>query len=319
MSTHPILVTGSTGGLGKKIALGLARQGVPTIVSGRRPEAVEAVRQQAASLGSPSTGLVADLSSLADVRRAASELSETPVGGVVANAGITTAREQVSADGYELTFAVNVLAHHLLLHLLSAALAPGARIVMIASGVHDPDNMLARRMGVPEPRWTSIQQMAHPQPMQPGDERRAGGERYSTSKLANILQARAFQTHLSINERPIDCFAYDPGLMVDTDLAREVPGILRALFRGIGTLATPFVSNMRLSGNSARNVVRLLTDPGIAGSGFAYYDGANRRDPSPDALRVDLMEEMWDGLSALLGAPEEYAESASELPRPRLQ
>ncbi|MEL6190135.1 MAG: hypothetical protein AAFU79_36390, partial [Myxococcota bacterium] len=97
-------------------------------------------------------------------------------------------------------------------------------------------------------------------------------------------------------------FALDPGLMVDTDLAREVPGPLRGVFRAVGRLVTPWVDNMRLSTVSAEHVAALVDDGTWAGRGFAYLDGDEARPPSPDAQRADYAAALWRDASELVTA-----------------
>ena len=80
-------------------------------------------------------GVRADLSSLDSVRAAADHvMARARVTSFVGNAGIQlTSGARRSADGYEVTFAVNVLANHLLLRLLSGSLR---RAVITASDTH---------------------------------------------------------------------------------------------------------------------------------------------------------------------------------------
>jgi NAD(P)-dependent dehydrogenase (short-subunit alcohol dehydrogenase family) len=123
------LITGATDGLGRHVARDLAEQGWTVLVHGRSPERVAEVLPGA-------RGYVADLSSLAEVRRLADEVlaAESSLDVLVNNAGIGSAAgegRQESADGYELTFAVNYLSHFLLtLRLLDLV---SGRIVNVAS------------------------------------------------------------------------------------------------------------------------------------------------------------------------------------------
>ncbi|PRQ07943.1 SDR family NAD(P)-dependent oxidoreductase [Enhygromyxa salina] len=292
-----VLITGATGGLGRRTALNLASRGFDLLIGGRRPDAVDAVCQEIrAKTGRDARPFVADLADLADVRRAVEVLKADEglrLHGFVANAGINTLRDQRSKDGYELTFAVNVLSHQLLLLELADRLAAGARVVIVSSGVHDPDNRLARRFGIPMPDWIGTRALALPEEAPETHRTLDGRQRYSNSKLANVLQARALQRQLRESGGDVDVFAIDPGLMVDTDLAREIPAILRPILRVIGRLLTPFVDNMRLSPVAAGHVADLISDPKWSGTGFAYFDGDHRRPPSPDALRDDLRDELW--------------------------
>lgn len=146
MSGKTVLVTGSTDGVGRQTAVDLAALGATVIVHGRDPgrgaAALATVRTAASAAGSahePSL-ILADLSSLqgvhalaAHVRRCCERLDV-----LVNNAGVYAPRWVTTPDGFELTFAVNVVAPFLLtrelLPLLVAA-AP-ARIVNLSSTSH---------------------------------------------------------------------------------------------------------------------------------------------------------------------------------------
>ena len=303
MSTKPpVLITGATGGLGRNTAHALASRGRNLIIGGRREAAVvELCAELQRDHGVEARPFVADLANLADLRRALVELGEVPLRGIVANAGITTIKDLRSAEGFELTFAVNVLAHQLLLCALADQLVDHARVVVIASGVHLPDNKLARRTGVPVPRWVGTRALAEPDRADPKQRLGPGPQRYSTSKLGNVIQARGLQRALRARGREVDVFALDPGLMVDTDLARELPRPLMWVFRAIGRMLTPLIDNMRLSTVSAAHIASLIEDPRWQGEGFAYLDGDRVRPPSDDAQREDLLVELWREASALVG------------------
>lgn len=298
-----VLITGATAGLGRKAAYQLALAGHDVIVGGRRPEAVRAVCASIeAGTGRRALPFVADLASLEEVRAALRGLDGVPLQGIVANAGITTLRDARSADGFELTFAVNVLSHQLLLCALADQLVDGARVVVVSSGVHEPSNQLARRAGIPVPRWVGTRELARPDDAAPEARLEDGRQRYSTSKLANVLQARGLQAKLRQRGQNVDVFAIDPGLMVDTQLARELPAPLRVVFQALGRLATPFVDNMRTSDTSAAHICALVTDPSWRDQGFAYLDGDHVKPPSDDALRDDLVAELWRDTQPMIDA-----------------
>jgi protochlorophyllide reductase len=296
-----VLVTGATGGLGRKTALELARRGVPVVVGGRRRDAVEALVAEVVALGSPSLPFVADLADLVSVRRGLEHLGEVRFRGLVANAGVNTRTDARTADGFEVTFGVNVLAHQLVLWSLRDRLEPGGRVVVLSSGVHEPGNKLARRGGIPVPTWMGTRNLALPDEAERDRRIEVGTVRYATSKLGNVLQARALQAYLRSAERDVDVFAVDPGLMIDTGLARELPRWLQPPLRALGYLLTPFVANMRLSTVAARNLTSLVLDERWHGRGFQYLDGLHPKNPSPDALRDDLATELWNQSADLVG------------------
>lgn len=136
-----VLITGSTDGVGRVVAEKLGASGAHILVHGRDAMRGKAVVAAIEAAGGKAELLVADLSSLAEVRRLAEAVRArtTRLDILINNAGVGTAgggaKRQVSADGYELRFAVNYLAAFLLtselLPLLKAS-AP-ARIVNVAS------------------------------------------------------------------------------------------------------------------------------------------------------------------------------------------
>ncbi|HEX4353964.1 MAG TPA: SDR family NAD(P)-dependent oxidoreductase, partial [Polyangiales bacterium] len=142
--THVVLVTGASDGLGKGLAIALAKTGATVLVHGRDPARIEdtiAALQRAA----PSAvvrGYRADFGSLAEVRALAADViaNERQLDVLVNNAGIGTnvpggPSRQESSDRHELRFAVNYLAPYLLSELLLPKLRENrpARIVNVSS------------------------------------------------------------------------------------------------------------------------------------------------------------------------------------------
>ncbi len=167
------LVTGATSGIGAATALGLARLGATVVIVGRNPhKCSRTVRDIRQKTGNPSLAfLLADLSSQRDVRRVAADFKERyeRLDVLVNNAGGYFHTRQLSADGLEMTFALNHLAYFLLTDLLLPSLlaSVSARVVNVASQDHrsgqiDFDDLMAEKHY---------------------DRRKA----YEQSKLANIL------------------------------------------------------------------------------------------------------------------------------------
>jgi NAD(P)-dependent dehydrogenase (short-subunit alcohol dehydrogenase family) len=139
VSNSTCLVTGATDGIGKATALALAERGATVIVHGRNQGKLEAtIEQLRGATGNESLHpVLADFASLDDVAALGARVRTDYPGlnVLVNNAGLLTDHWQLSADGFEMTFAVNYLAPFLLtLSVLSTlrANAPG-RIVNVAS------------------------------------------------------------------------------------------------------------------------------------------------------------------------------------------
>lgn len=138
-----ILVTGSTDGLGRRIAERLAAPGVHLLVHGRDAVRGEAVVDSIASSGGSAKFLEADLASLTGVHRLAEAVlaEHAQLDVLVNNAGIAKVdgpRRQ-SADGFELHFAVNYLAPFLLTRLLRPLLGADrrSRVVNVVSAAQN--------------------------------------------------------------------------------------------------------------------------------------------------------------------------------------
>src|SRR5829696_2321722 len=125
-----ILVTGATDGLGRRVALDLASAGATVLLHGRSRERLEATLEEAREeTGSEKLGsYLADLSSLGEVRALAERVlaEQGRLDVLINNAGVIAEERRESEDGYQLTFAVNYLAHFLLTRLLLPLLLDSA-------------------------------------------------------------------------------------------------------------------------------------------------------------------------------------------------
>jgi NAD(P)-dependent dehydrogenase (short-subunit alcohol dehydrogenase family) len=154
-----ILITGSTDGVGRRVAERLAGSGATVLVHGRDRARAESLLTEIRRVGGTGTFYPADFSSLAEVRALAEAVQRDHdrLDILINNAGIGVgdpgSDRQVSRDGHELRFAVNYLSGFLLTRLLLPLLKTGrpARIVNVASVGQQPidfaDIMLTRGYG----------------------------------------------------------------------------------------------------------------------------------------------------------------------------
>ncbi|MFI1462977.1 SDR family NAD(P)-dependent oxidoreductase [Nocardia carnea] len=172
MEGKTVLVTGSTGGIGKETARALAGLGAGVILVGRdKGRADAAVDELRTSTGNHRiAAITADMSRLGDVRRLAEEAAAR-TGGVdvlINNAGATRSHRTLTEDGIETAFAVNVVAPFCLAHWLMPALtaAGSARIINITGGIPkgriDLDNLQGEQsyIGLSFYNQTKLAQMA---------------------------------------------------------------------------------------------------------------------------------------------------------------
>jgi NAD(P)-dependent dehydrogenase (short-subunit alcohol dehydrogenase family) len=142
MAGKTCIVTGASSGIGKETARELARMGARVVMVSRDRARGEAARDDVRGTAAGEVHLLlADLSSLAEIRRLASEIlaAYARIDVLVNNAGAMYTARSVTADGFERTFATNHLGYFLLTHLLLdriKASAPG-RIVNVSSRAHE--------------------------------------------------------------------------------------------------------------------------------------------------------------------------------------
>lgn len=199
-----VLVTGSTSGLGREVALALGEEGAHVIVHGRNAERGREVVEQIEAGPGSAVFFRADLASLDEVRMLAEAVRRDydRLDVLVNNAGIWLSGDderRTSADGYELSFAVNYLSQFLLTHLLVPIVpeSPSSRIVQVSSIAQTPidfdDPMMERGY--------------------------SGGRGYGQSKLAQILFT--FDLAEELEGTGIGVHALHPATLMDTNMVRS--------------------------------------------------------------------------------------------------
>ena len=285
--TTRVVMTGATAGLGLDAARRLLASDVSLTVGARSPDTAPAELSKA-------TVLPLDLASLASVRDFTKALGDEPINALVLNAGLQTSAARRSDDGHDLTFAVNHLAHYLLLRRLDERLPDGARVVVTSSGAHDP----AAKTTAPAPRHADVTRLAD------GDVGGSGGmpdllRAYSASKLLNVVMAR----HLA-RERPgLDVLVWDPAYVPGTSLSRDVPAVAvptmeRAISLMLGPKGTSTVARSGLF------LSELVLNDGFSGASGDYWSVRGERlelvEPSTLANDPALAELAWSDSQRLV-------------------
>ena len=199
-----VLVTGSTGGLGRETARALARNGDHVIVHGRNEERGNALVAEISAEGKGSARFYqADFGSLDEIRALGKSIltDYKRLDVLVNNAGIFNPDQderRVSEDGYELHFQVNYLAGYMLTEMLMPLLEASApsRIINVASGQAplDFENLM----------------------LESGYE---GFQAYLQSKQAQIMMTFSLADELS--KRGVTINAMHPSNFMNTDLVLE--------------------------------------------------------------------------------------------------
>src|SRR5450830_517139 len=274
---NTIIMTGGTSGLGEVTAQRLSATSDTRIIVGGRQ-----------------TPLPLELASLSSVKQFARQvletLGETQINALILNAGLSFPRAARTVDGYETTFAANHLSHYLLLRLLAPALAHNAIVVLTTSNTHDPQFSPV----APFP-FVDAQQLAYLE-LETG-EFESGFRAYATSKLCNLLTARAFAASFEAKAQGVRVIAYNPGYVPNTGLGRNLPA---------GTLPT---ARPHLAEAQRRQAGEVLADIALGriapptGRLYASLEGGEVTWPETSALarREDVAQQLWLDSAVLTG------------------
>ncbi|GAA0210578.1 protochlorophyllide reductase [Saccharothrix mutabilis subsp. mutabilis] len=280
------LMTGATRGLGRYAAEHLLRSSEHLVVF---------ARGEVPLAGPNLTVIPCDLTSFADIRRACEEFSDLdlpPLTRFVGNAGVQhTSTSDRTVDGFERTFAVNVLAYHLMLRLLMDRFGAGSRVLVVGSDVHF--GTWQHGFGaIPPPRWDDVRKLAAPRPGGAREGRRA----YATSKLGVIYLVHALQRRLP---EGVDAYTYNPGFVPGTGLVRDAHPVGRAVVASIGQVLrlTPKAMGQERAG-------RVLAETVVGArlsEGGAYIDRGRVVPSSAESYDVEREEELWRVADELCG------------------
>ncbi len=287
MST--ILITGGGRGLGRATAEKLARAGHRVLLTARtQPKAEEAVQElRARHPQSQLEPYAVDLASLASIRRFADCLLADGVAlDVLFNvAGVmqTNPQRELSADGYELTLAVNALAPFLLTRLLLPALrrSPAARVVNVSSRLHLPGSR-----GKPVDFDFADANLARDY-----NPDRA----YKNSKLAILWFTFEAQRRLGSDRLTFN--AVCPGFVPVTAAASSRKPFERWLLRNVLPFM-PFATSVDAASSA---FAFMATDPDVGQRGGRFFGEKREIAPSTDSLDAAKAAQFWALASNLTG------------------
>ena len=263
------LITGATGGIGKALALRLAKDGYDLMIVGRNAERGKSVVQTIQQYGVDAHFVRADLSLMREVQHVAETFQQhyNHLDLLVHSAGVIHTKRILTDEGLEITFATDYLSRFYLTNLLLECLktSSSARILNIAAsgggmGTIHFDDLLG--------------------------ERKIGGMRgLGQAQFANDVHTVELARRLK--DTPITINAMHPGA-VDTGIRRELPrwlnGIMGLLFSRVAMTAD----------EGAEAPYYLVTSPEVAQVSGALFKKAERITKSTKADDPTLGERLWD-------------------------
>jgi NAD(P)-dependent dehydrogenase (short-subunit alcohol dehydrogenase family) len=246
MQGKTVVATGATSGIGAAAVEALARQGARIVFCARDPARAEATRRrlEAVAPGLGHRAYLADLSLIAQTRRVGAEIAaaEPRIDVLVNNAGALFSTRRVTAEGLEMTFALNHMSYFVLTSALRERIvAAKGRIVSTASAAHrgaqlDFDDLQSAKIA-------------------------PGFRVYGRSKLCNILFTRELARRLAGTGATANCL--HPGV-VASRFADEAGGWTAPLFKLVKRFA---ISPQQ----GADTIVWLASSPEVAGVTGQYF------------------------------------------------
>lgn len=298
-----VLLTGPTRGIGAALLDRLiAHPSSPRLVLlARDPAALDVAVRRARARGREAVGITVDLADLRTVDAAIDELRTRIAHGAVAapkaamlNAGAQFAdRRGTSADGIEQTFAVNVVAQHVLVRGLLPILSQRAHVVMMGSSTH---RGRAQSFGlIPSPRYAPPHVLASIDRTDAGASRQAGGRAYADSKLALVTLAHAWARRAAASGHRLN--TYDPGLVPGTGLGRTFPGYMRWTWEHVMPVMAA-LPKAATAPTTARHAIDLLMGDRHGNLHGGYVELGRPTLPAGPTFDLHRQEELFDWIEA---------------------
>jgi NAD(P)-dependent dehydrogenase (short-subunit alcohol dehydrogenase family) len=276
MQGKVVVMTGATSGIGEVAAERLAEAGATILFVARdRARADATLQRLRAKSDAPHRFHLADLSRLSEMKRVGAEIAAaTPrIDVLVNNAGAMFSSRRVTADGLEMTFALNHMSYFVLTAALMDKLKASApaRIVSTASAAHQGARL----------DFDDLQ----------SEKDYSGLRAYGRSKLCNILFTRELARRLQGAGVTANCL--HPGF-VATRFGADAGGALKWIF----PVARLFA---RKPEKGAETIVYLAASPEIAGESGGYF--FDRRNATPSAAAQDdaAARRLWAISESLAG------------------
>jgi NAD(P)-dependent dehydrogenase (short-subunit alcohol dehydrogenase family) len=272
-----VVISGATSGIGQVAAGKLAGMGARLVLIARDPKRGQATLDYLRNAGPQTAHSLhyADLSRIPEMKRVAAEISaaESRIDVLINNAGALFNSRRETADGLEMTFAVNHMAYFVVTLGLADRLraTPGARVVSTSSDAHK-----RRTLDLSD--------------LQSARNYR-GFSAYGRSKLCNILFTRELARRWRDTGVTANCL--HPGF-VSTRFGDESGGVFAKL---VGAAKLFAISPKK----GAETIVYLASSDEAAKVTGAYFYKCRQLEPAAAARDDDAARRLWDESARLAG------------------
>lgn len=268
-----VVITGATSGIGYSTARKYAAHGANLLCINRNIHKSENLcKEIVREFGVQCNYKIADLSSLADINRVATELAtmDTPIDVLIHNAGIYLTKKELTSDGLEMLLVVHYLSTFIINYRLMDKLKsqPKARIIMVGSEGH---RFAAWGLNLDDLSWNK--------------RKYSGLKSYGSAKTAQLLSMLIFDKHFENTGVKINTM--HPGA-VKTETGQENGPVYRWFKRNFfdKTLKSPEIS--------AEALYYLGVSKEIEDISGKFFNLTTLEIPAPPALDIEVAYELWD-------------------------
>jgi len=283
MNGRIVMVTGATDGIGKITAHELAKMGATVIVVGRNPQKGAQVVSEIKSATSNQNieFMQADLSLMRDVRKLADDFKSKydRLHVLVNNAGAVFNSRQDTAEGYEMTFALNHLNYFLLTNLLldtikaSGTAERKARIVNVSSEAHQVGGLNIDDL---QSKKGYIGMMV-----------------YGRSKLMNVMFTYELARRLKAENAPVTTNVLHPGFVASR------------FGRNNGIVMNAILSIIQLGAISpekgAQTSIYLASSPEVENVSGKYFSESKAKATTAASMDEAAQKRLWEMSEQIVG------------------
>ena len=267
-----VVISGATSGIGYLTARKFASHGARLICINRSEEKSTVLKAEIEQeFGVGCEYILADLSVLADVKRAAEELRhiDSPIDVLIHNAGVYLTKKELTAEGFDKVFVVQHLASFMINILLGEKLTSreGSRIILVNSEGH---RFAAWGLRLDDLNWEK--------------RRYSGLKSYGSAKLSQLLCMLLFDEYFRPGGVTIN--AMHPGA-VRSETGQENSAFYRWVKRHL------YDKILRPTEIAAESIYYLAVSKELEGVSGKFFNLTEEEEPAPPALDKEAAHEIW--------------------------
>jgi retinol dehydrogenase-12 len=276
MKNKIVIITGSNKGIGKEAAKQIATLGAKVYLACRSIDSAQTAREEIVRETGNTNVFVQhlDLASVDSIVHFAEQFKkeQSTLDVLINNAGMWTKSKKLTDHNVEQTFAVNILGHHLLTHLLLDELKKAAPSKIITTASHFAGSLDINDINFDTRQYNDIRA-------------------YKQSKQANRMLTREWARRLAKDN--IAAYSLTPGFIPDTELFREQTVAGKFLLKVFALIEGRTIEQ------GADTIVWLASSERVNGTNGGFFN--QRKETKCTFNNPEDERRLWDACEVFLG------------------